>query len=122
MGVGDFFEKPEILNIAPKLCKAFIDGNYFFYNFQSNLSYYLKDLPSKNNRNPHEYTLLFLEWVSFKFSPCAENVRVVFDSMESRKHSEWHCKKFNTYIFVKKHEFGDIQTGCIRTPNYKSYY
>ena len=100
MGVGDFFEKPEILNIAPKLCKAFIDGNYFFYNFQSNLSFYLKDLPSKNNRNSHEYTLLFLEWVSFKFSPCAENVIVVFDSMESRKHSEWHCKKFNTYISI----------------------
>ena len=62
MGVVEFFEKPEIFNKIPKLYKAFIDGNYYFYNFQRNQSFYLKKVPEKNNRNSQEYTLLFLEW------------------------------------------------------------
>ncbi len=97
MGVVEFFKKPEIFSKIPNLYKAFIDGNYYFYNFQRNQSFYLKKVPEKNNRNSQEYTLLFLEWLSSKFNQCADSVILVFDSMDSRKHSMWHCKKYCTY-------------------------
>ena len=94
----DFFEKPEILNKVPKLSKAYIDGNYYFLNFQRNLSFYVNKQPIHTIRTSHECTHYFLDWVSSKFNQCADSVLLVVDSMESRRHADWHCKKFDTYI------------------------
>jgi len=116
MGVVDFFEKPEILNSLPYLSKAIIDGNYYYYNFQRNPSFYLPNLPSKTIRNTSEYTSLYLDWIALKFNHCADAVIVVFDSMCSRRHSAWHCKKNNNYISIN---FEKISTYVFQHNNIK---